>query len=69
LCQGLLPHNLVQWWRASGSLEKPLTTAHIGAPFLVKDSSSIEEAHKQYMKHVKDLFHSVHKGEKTLVIR
>ena len=69
LCQGFLPHNLVQWQRASRPLERPLTTAHIGTPFLVKDSSSIEEAHKQYMKHVKDLFHSVHKGEKTLIIR
>ena len=67
LAQVLLPHNLAQWWRASGPLDRPLTTAHIGTPFRV--TGKIDEAHAQYIDHVKALFQSVHGDTKTLVIR
>jgi len=67
LAQVLLPHNLVQWQRALGPLDRPLTTAHMGAPFPV--TGKVDEAHAHYVDHVKALFQSVHGDTKTLVIR
>jgi len=65
MLQGCLPHNVKRWWDVSLQ-ETPVTTTHIGNPFHVTGSD--QEAHANYLAHVRALFDSVHKGTKTLEI-
>jgi 1-acyl-sn-glycerol-3-phosphate acyltransferase len=65
MLQALLPHNIEQWWNLSIDT-KVISRTHIGKPFYPK--GSLDEVHEGYLTHVRDLFDSVHKGNRNLEI-
>ena len=63
ISQAFLPHNIYTWFKQTPNA----TTTHIGEPFYVK--GDLEKAKQDYIDHVSDLFHSVHDGQRRLVIQ